>query len=58
MSETVKIDAKELIRQAIDAGLLDSNATTNCMHCKAIFPIEYDSCPQCGRMKIYHLKFK
>ncbi len=58
MSETVKIDAKELIRQAIDAGLLDSNVTTNCLHCKAIFPIEYDSCPQCGKMRIYHLMYK
>jgi len=58
MSETEKIDARVLLRQAIDEGLLDLNETTNCLHCKAIFPIEYDSCPQCGRMRIYPLKLK
>jgi len=57
MSETEKIDARELIQQAIDEGLLDLNVTTNCLHCKAIFPIEYFSCPQCGIKKIYHLKY-
>jgi len=58
MSETEKIDARELIRQAMDEGLLDLNVTTNCLYCKAIFPIEYDSCPQCGLMRIYPLKLK
>ena len=58
MSETEKIDARELTRQAIDEGFLDLNVTTNCLYCKAIFPLEYDICPQCGRMKIYPLKLK
>jgi len=48
LSETQIIDGKELIRQAIEEGLLDLNVTTNCLHCKAIFPKKYDSCPQCS----------
>jgi len=58
MSETEKIDSRELIQIAIDEGLLDLNVATNCFHCKAIFPLEYVSCPQCGIKKIYRLKYK
>jgi len=58
MSETEEIDATELIRQAKEEGLLDSNVTINCFHCNAIFPKEYVSCPQCGIKKMYHLKYK
>jgi len=58
MSETEKIDSRELIQLAIDEGLLDLNVTTNCFHCKAIFPLEYVSCPQCGIKKTYRLKYK
>jgi len=57
MSETEEIDATELIRLAKEEGLLESNVTTNCLHCKAIFPFEYVSCPQCGIKKMYHLKY-
>ena len=58
MSEIEKIDARELLQLAIDEGLLDLNVTTTCFQCKAIFPLEYVSCPQCGIKKIYHLKYK
>ncbi len=52
MSNTEKIDPRELIRLAKEVGSLDSNVTTNCFHCKAIFPLEYDGCPQCGTENI------
>ncbi len=26
---------------------IHSNSTLKCVHCKAIFPIEYDKCPGC-----------
>ncbi len=58
LSNTEKIDATELIRQAKEEGLLDPNVTTNCSNCSAIFPNEYIKCPQCGIKKIYHLKYK
>ncbi len=58
MSETEKIGTRELLQQAIDEGLLDLNVTTNCLHCKAVFPIEYVSCPQCGTKKMYHPRYK
>ncbi len=58
MSEIEKIDARELLQLVIDEGFLDLNVTTNCLHCKAVFPLEYVSCPQCGIKKIYHLKYK
>ena len=41
-------DSTELIRQAIEEGLINSNLSIKCVCCKAIFPIEYDSCPQCS----------
>ena len=28
-------------------GLLYSNSIIKCVHCKAVFPIDYDKCPQC-----------
>jgi rRNA maturation endonuclease Nob1 len=38
----------ELIQQAKELGLLDSNLTIKCVHCKVIFPKEYDECPKCN----------
>ena len=38
----------ELIKQAKEIGLLDSNLTIKCVVCKAIFPKEYHKCPQCN----------
>jgi len=47
MSNKEEIDPVELVREAKDAGLLDSNVTINCVHCHALFPKEYHNCPQC-----------
>jgi len=58
MSNTEKMDSKELIRQAQEEGLLDSNLTINCFNCHAIFPNEYLKCPQCGIQRKYYLTFK
>lgn len=41
-----EIDSTELIRHAIEFGLLDSNMTVNCVCCNAVFPKEYGNCPQ------------
>ncbi len=30
-----------------ELNLINSNSTRKCVHCKAIFPIEYTNCPQC-----------
>ncbi len=30
-----------------ELAMIHSNSTKNCVHCKAIFPIEYDKCPGC-----------
>ena len=29
------------------------NSTKNCVHCKAIFPTEYDKCPGCEVDKLW-----
>jgi rRNA maturation endonuclease Nob1 len=49
-----KIDSIELIQQAKEAGLLDSNVTIKCVHCHAVFPKEYDICPQCNTNGTYY----
>ncbi len=39
---------------AIDElNLINSNSTRECVDCKAIFPIEYDTCPQCAVDKLW-----
>ncbi len=48
LSNTEKINSTELIQQAQEEGFLDSNVTINCVHCYAVFPKEYNKCPQCG----------
>ena len=42
----------ELIEKAKRVGLLDSNLTINCIICNAIFPKNYDKCPQCETNKV------
>jgi len=32
---------------------INANSTRECVHCKAIFPIEYDICPQCEVDKLW-----
>jgi ribosomal protein L40E len=36
-----------LIEKAKELGLLESNLTTLCAKCNAVFPKEYQNCPQC-----------
>ena len=47
MSSTEEIDPMNLILQAKEEGFLDSNNTITCVYCMAVFPKEYDNCPQC-----------
>jgi len=49
-----KIDSIELLQQAKEAGLLDSNVTIKCVHCHAVFPKEYNICPQCNTNGTYY----
>jgi len=42
----------ELIEKAKKVGFLDSNLTTNCIICDAVFPKEYDKCPQCDTNQV------
>ncbi len=58
MSNTEEISPMELIRQAKEEGLLDSNVTINCNFCHAVFPKEYNCCPQCGNKKRYQLTYQ
>ncbi len=57
MSNTEEIKPRDLLQEAKEAGLLDSNVTINCNYCNAIFPKDYKCCPQCGKMRIYHLTY-
>ncbi len=52
MNNEEKSISIELIRQAKETGLLDSNLAISCVHCKAIFPKDYDKCPQCNTNQI------
>lgn len=42
----------ELIEKAKEIGLLDANLTINCIICNAVFPKEYDKCPQCNESQV------
>ena len=42
----------KLIEKAKKVGLIDSNLTINCLVCHAIFPKEYENCPQCNSSQI------
>jgi len=48
MNSEKQLPSMELIRQAKESGILDSNITIHCVHCNAVFPEEYDDCPQCS----------
>lgn len=41
------IESTQLLKQAKDLGLLDSERTLTCPLCQAIFPGEYQNCPKC-----------
>ena len=46
-----QLNSMDLIQQAKEMGLLDSNLTLKCVHCSVMFPNEYDKCPQCNANK-------
>ncbi|HUT05505.1 MAG TPA: hypothetical protein VMW74_02295 [Nitrosopumilaceae archaeon] len=48
MNNAKQSSSMELIEQAKEIGLLDSHLTIKCVFCQAIFPKEYDTCPQCN----------
>lgn len=41
----------QLIEQAENLGLLNSDWTLECDHCQAVFPREYKKCPNCIKEK-------
>ena len=47
MINAEKLNSLELILQATKSGFLYSNTTIQCVHCKVVFPKEYDNCPKC-----------
>lgn len=49
MNSEKQLRSSELIRQAKESGLLDSNISIRCVNCCAVFPEEYRNCPQCSR---------
>ena len=36
-----------------ELNLINSNSTIKCVNCKAIFPKEYNQCPQCEIDKLW-----
>ena len=42
-----ELTSLNLIAKAKELGLLETNLTTLCAQCNAIFPKEYGKCPQC-----------
>ncbi len=53
MNNTEQSHSIELIQQAKGNGLINSNSSIQCVHCKAIFPEEYNKCPQCEVDKLW-----
>ncbi|MDH3618408.1 MAG: hypothetical protein OES14_04175 [Nitrosopumilus sp.] len=47
MNKVESLNAKELIQQAEEIGLLNSNSTVRCHNCNVVFPTEYNQCPKC-----------
>ena len=48
MNDPEQSRSMKLIHLAEEIGLFDSSLTTQCIDCNAIFPKEYDKCPQCN----------
>lgn len=47
MINSEQLGTLELLQLAEKVGMFDSGLTLNCIHCKAIFPKEYEFCPKC-----------
>jgi len=52
MNNTEQSRSMDLIEQAKEIGMLDSDLAISCVHCNAIFPKEYDKCPQCNTNQV------
>ena len=53
MNSTEPLNSTELIQATKERGLYYLESTIKCFICKAIFPIEYDDCPQCELDELY-----
>ena len=42
----------DVLREAKEFGLLDSQSTLSCIDCNIVFPKEYEKCPQCETIPI------
>ena len=40
--------SSQLLQEAHDMGLLNSEQTIKCTNCHAVFPEEYGPCPKCS----------
>ena len=47
MENQKQTTSMELLQEAQNLGLLDSESTTLCSNCHATFPKEYATCPSC-----------
>ena len=56
MSSMTNMESRQLtqlIKQAKDLGLFDSEWTLTCPLCHAIFPGDYQNCPKCSVSKSF-----
>ena len=54
MINTEITNARDLLQQVQERGLLTSNSTITCVDCQVVFPIEYHHCPQCEIDDLWH----
>lgn len=54
MNDTKLKNAKELIQQVKERGLLRESSTQKCVSCKIMFPSEYNICPKCEMNDLGH----
>ena len=53
MNDTEPLNSTELIQETKERGLYFLRSTIKCVICKAIFPIDYNDCPQCELDEVY-----
>jgi uncharacterized paraquat-inducible protein A len=53
MFGTEPFRSSQLLQQAHDMGLLNSENTIKCSNCQAVFPEEYGTCPKCSVAKFF-----
>ncbi len=52
MNTMKELNSMKLLEHVKEVGLLNSNLSLKCVHCKAVFPEEYSNCPQCKTNRI------